>query len=270
MLPVYLVHWNAPDWVRGATDSLLTSVPAVAVAVVNNGPPQASLSLDPRVRIIETGQNLGFAGGANRAIDDWMGTEKPYCVIGSHDSHVEPHTLRSLVEAANRHPDLGIVGTVSNPGGYGDVLEDRGDVLVRTWASGSMLLLRRDCIAEVGGFDEAYGSYTEDLDLGLRVTDHPRWRVGQALHAPVKGLGSSIGNPIGMMRANRVRLRLKREGRWPAFKQWLGVVGWTARYVGLSAIPGPVRRRNRPYVRSHLTAVRRGARFLVQRRPNRR
>jgi hypothetical protein len=44
------------------------------------------------------------------------------------------------------------------------------------WLSGAFLMIRRDAIREVGGFDEGYGKYFEDVDICLRMA-RAGWKV---------------------------------------------------------------------------------------------
>jgi N-acetylglucosaminyl-diphospho-decaprenol L-rhamnosyltransferase len=56
-------------------------------------------------------------------------------------------------------------------------------------ASGTCLILRRTCIEQVGLFDEQFGSYVEDVDLGLRARE-AGWSVRKIPEARASGVGS--------------------------------------------------------------------------------
>ena len=61
-------------------------------------------------RVLVAPANLGYAGGANLALEDWLATRTDgYCLIGSHDLHVAPDTMVTLVTTARRHPEFGIL-----------------------------------------------------------------------------------------------------------------------------------------------------------------
>lgn len=92
MLPVYPIHYNAPDWVRGAAMTILASEPPVRLTVISNSGP-----IEVRnARVIDTGRNGGYTGGANVAIRDGLANDEPFAVIGSHDLHVESDTFALL------------------------------------------------------------------------------------------------------------------------------------------------------------------------------
>ena len=56
---------------------------------------------------------------------------------------------------------------------------DGESVVAAGWISGSCFLARRDALEELGGFDEAYFMYAEDMDLCWRAHD-TGWGVGYA------------------------------------------------------------------------------------------
>lgn len=235
-LPVYLVHYDAPEWCRSAVSSLLRSEGVdLDVTVLDNGGtrPLDLDDLEGRVSVVRTGVNLGFAGAVNRAFAHWLGAADPpeLCVVGSHDLHVEPEALRRLVEAAQGHSAFGVLGpAITGPrpyaGGSWDGRRPRalpapegGAVVERDWVSGTCLLVRRACCEAVGGFDRAISSYVEDVDYCLRARD-AGWRVGVVPDARVHGLGSSSARASAYIEANIVYLRAKREGWRGGLDAW--------------------------------------------------
>jgi len=217
-LPVYLIHWNAPDWVRSATDSILSSDIPVSVSVVDNGPPEATaaLRLSERVRVLPTGGNLGYAGGANVALRDWLDGPSDWCVVGAHDLHVQPSDLRKLVEAGKRAPSFGILGPGTTEHGgrpywSGRYLGESGGIEKRTAMSGTCLLLRRQCIRDIGLFDTQFESYCEDDELCARAR-RSGWSVGRVPGTYSHGIGNQAGDRNYRIAKNRVLLAMKSSG----------------------------------------------------------
>ena len=186
-LPVFLVHFEAPDWCRSAVGTVLGSDVPVAVTVVNNG---GELDLDPAVTVVDADRNGGYAGGANIALRRWLEGEAPYCVIASHDLHVEPDTLRLLVAAADRAPTFGILGPATTNWAGQPFDGDENGVEARTGMSGTCLLLRRECITDIGLFDPTFRSYGEDDEICVRAWAHG-WKVGRVPEARAEGRGTS-------------------------------------------------------------------------------
>lgn len=218
-LPVYLVHWDAPDWVRSAAASILASDRPIALTIVDNGPPEASADLAElrtRARVIDTGGNLGFAGGANVALRDWLGGGAPWCVIGAHDLHVAATDLGRMLAAGEKAPSYGIIGPGTENGYHaGQYMGESEGLEERTDMSGTCLLLRRECIQEVGLFDEQFGSYGEDTELCVRARRHG-WRVGRVPGTSAHGLGHGASHHLRLRGRAIILLIVKTAGRGTA------------------------------------------------------
>jgi N-acetylglucosaminyl-diphospho-decaprenol L-rhamnosyltransferase len=245
-LPVYLIHWDAPEWCASAAASLLGSEGVdVELTVVDNGGSEGTALTDhlpPACRVLPTGANLGYTGGANVALSDWKARypDAELCLIGSHDLHVLPGTLAALVKAAESHPRAGIVApALVEPrkvaGGEWrgrrarlvPLQEGDEELVTRDWASGTCLLLRRACVESVGLFDESLGSYVEDVDYGLRAGDQG-WDVLVVTTAHARGLGAASPRSLEYITANTVLLNAKRQGR-------LGAVASVGRFAWMCA-----------------------------------
>ena len=86
----------------------------------------------------------------------------------------------------------------------------RGPVMQIEWESGCCLMLRRSSVTGID-FDERFGSYVEDVDFCLRVSD-AGWKIGMATKAEAWELGSASPHAMTLVRANTVRLKVKRRG----------------------------------------------------------
>jgi GT2 family glycosyltransferase len=211
-LPVYVVHWNAPEWVAATCASLLASTIPVRVTVIDNGPYTTGLALDERVRVVRSGGNLGYAGGANVGVGDWLSGAAELCVVACHDVSLNPSALETIVAAAHRHPEYGVLApTPQDNVAAGPVLAHAEGVSDVAWASGTCLVLRRACIEQIGSFDVDFGSYGEDVDLCVRARD-AGWKVGIVDGASARGAGSVEPKFRTQMYVNQVRLRAKHAG----------------------------------------------------------
>jgi N-acetylglucosaminyl-diphospho-decaprenol L-rhamnosyltransferase len=163
-------------------------------------------------RLIENPEPVGFATNANRGI---AATSAPFVVVANPDTIPAPDTVATLLRFAESHPRAGIVGpelhhqdgslnpsrrlfpTVSGTivrrtplrrvlgrtqeRHYG--LDARPTEAVETdWLLGAFLLLRREMLEELGGFDEGFRLYGEDIDLAYRAerAGWERWYVPAA------------------------------------------------------------------------------------------
>ena len=168
------------------------------VIVVDNASadkaPQRIRQAFPGVEVIETGKNLGYAGGNNVGIREAIKRGAEYIAIVTQDVFVESDWLLNLVARAESEPKIGIVQPlivlaqdpkkVNSIGncihflgyGYADGYQlDRSSLPANAssrqfaYASGACLLLSAKAIEAVGSFDEEMWMYNEDEDLGWRM-----------------------------------------------------------------------------------------------------
>ena len=146
------------------------------------------------VEILRASSNLGFAGGNNLALRQ-AGTE--FFATLNADAFPDPKWLESLVEAARSHPEAAAFGSLQiqheNPtlaDGIGDQYHFSGlawrrgylcevaalDLAPRPIFSpcGAAAFFRTAELQAIGGFDEDFFCYCEDLDVGFRL-----WLAGQ-------------------------------------------------------------------------------------------
>jgi hypothetical protein len=274
--PVYVIHWNAPEWCVSAVDSILRSEASVDLTVIDNSAQNGhSLHgrLPPSVRILEVPRNRGYSGGANRAVSDCKVRypKAEFIVIGSHDMHLAPGCLTQLLSVAEAHPQFGVLapglaGPKESSGGvwsghhaYHLPLDPSIGLVERDWLTGTCLFIRMACLVDVGRFDERFGSYVEDVDFCLRVRD-AGWKVGVVPSAKAWGLGTASPQARAMIYANTVLLRAKRGGLLEATRALGNLAFNTTRCaVGTMALWREPRRRreSKHFLKQRVTALQR-------------
>ena len=169
----------------------------------------------PWVEILQPGDNLGYGGGCNygarHAQGEWL-------ALLNTDMKLDEHWLSELVAASERHPEAACLGSAILSWD-GKRLDFSGSALSFTgvgfqpyyggpakwlpdedsrqlFVCGGATFVRRDVFLEVGGFDEDFWAYFEDVDLGWRlgVLGYDVWLVPTSVvyhrhHGSFGGLG---------------------------------------------------------------------------------
>ena len=185
--------------------------PQVDELVVVANPPAPEIE----ARMIVNETNAGFATNANTGIAE---TTAPFVVVANPDTEARPDAVQLMTDFARAHPRAGVVGPqMLFPDGRWQpsrrrfptvsgtivrrtplrkilrpqtrqlehyLLEDRPSEPVQAdWMLAAFLLLRREMLDELGGFDGGYRLYGEDIDLCYRAAKAgwERWYVPRAV-----------------------------------------------------------------------------------------
>jgi GT2 family glycosyltransferase len=254
--------WNNAGIIDRCVDHLLaTDWPGeLDVLVVDNGSTDGSTDRwserHPDVRLLSTGENLGYAGGMNRGLHD-LGELDAVALVNS-DAFVEPGWLAPLVEALDADPARGaacpkiLFASSPDPDGR-DVINNVGNMLGPTWEihdrglgevdegqydrdedvwgwCGATVLLSRAYLADVGRFDERLFLYAEDTDLAWRGA-HRGWRYRYVPASVVRHLhrASSGGERTPLVdhlnRRNRLVVVTRHGGARAAIGAWSRALG---------------------------------------------
>jgi N-acetylglucosaminyl-diphospho-decaprenol L-rhamnosyltransferase len=190
---------------------LETLVPQAGETVLVANPPGPPPRVPAGVRVLWNEERLGFGASINRGI---AATEADFVAVSNPDTRTAPDALQVLSDFAEARPRCGIAGPQMS---YSDgswqptrrrfptvsgtlvrrtplrllfpplehqrahyQLDDRPTEPVEAdWLLGAFLLLRREMIEELGGFDEGFHLYGEDIDLAYRAAKAgwARWYV---------------------------------------------------------------------------------------------
>jgi N-acetylglucosaminyl-diphospho-decaprenol L-rhamnosyltransferase len=230
-----VVNYNAGPAVTDCVGSVLAQEPRPEVVVVDNASTDGSVDglrrAHPDVRIVHSGGNLGYARAANLGI---AATGAPIVAVLNPDTVLQPGTGAALVSRFAAEPDLGAAGPrLHNPDGsvypsarqvpslvdavghgllffvwrdnpftrrYRETGADPGRARDVDWVSGAAVWLRRAALDDVGGWDERYFMYVEDVDLCWRL-HRAGWRVAYEPAGTVEHLlgVSTAGRPYRMI-----------------------------------------------------------------------
>lgn len=210
MLSIVIVNYRCWDRLAACLNSIeLQKVEGLEIIVVDNysndGKIQEFKNNYKEILWIEQDSNAGFAHACNRgaavAKNHWLLFLNP-------DTVLLPETLRTLIHRAEAEPDWKLIGirqlnewgADTNPHGiflkwwnvwapvrslerivkgktFSKQYLSTASVAFPDWISGSFVLIRKSDFQELGGWDERFWMYYEDMDLSKRAADKGWLRV---------------------------------------------------------------------------------------------
>jgi len=220
-MAVVIPSWNCLHDLRDCLDSIRVQAGAqVELFVVDNGSADGTVAFLEREGIPHLGlpTNLGFARAVNLGVSR---TSSPLVMVLNADTRLEPGCLERLAAALEADPTLGGVqpmilqlepGLPRQPYDAGAVVYSLGQTLTadgrgREEAAGvprgtvsvgrreifgvcgAACMLRRELLVALGGYDERYFAFCEDVDLNVRARV-AGWRFGLEPDAVVWHLGN--------------------------------------------------------------------------------
>ncbi len=208
LLSIIIVNYNVRDFLHHALVSLQKAMKGIRgeIIVVDNASDDGSIEMIkhrfPKVRLIASDSNLGFAKANNVGLKQARGK---YILLINPDTLVQEDTLQVMIRFFEENPDVGLAGCkIMNPDGTFQLACRRS--FPAPWAaftkmtglsslfpgsrlfgrynltylspdetyeidavSGSFMLVRREAYEQVGGLDEDFFMYGEDLDWCYRI-----------------------------------------------------------------------------------------------------
>jgi N-acetylglucosaminyl-diphospho-decaprenol L-rhamnosyltransferase len=241
---VVIVNHDSADHLRTCVSHLKAAVAPLGAefVVVDNASTDGSLEgieeIVPGIRIIKNGDNRGYGRACNQG---FHATSAPFVCLLNPDVIAQPGSISAMVSALVSRPRAGVLGPrLLNPDGsyypscrvvpnlrvavghavlglisddnrfsraYKLLDFDHGQELEVDWVSGAAMMVRRPAFAELGGFDEDFFMYVEDVDLCARM-NQAGWR---AIYYPFAEMihhvaGSSRKAPYKMIRHHHTSL----------------------------------------------------------------
>ncbi|MFC1798570.1 glycosyltransferase family 2 protein [Thermodesulfobacteriota bacterium] len=192
---ILIVNWNSWDLLYDCLTALSKQTYRNFKVIVfdnasDQAPPDKIFTIFPDLKLVQSEKNIGFACANNRLLE--LVNEQEWVVFLNPDVIPQNDWLEQLIKASENYPQFSCFGSrllmFENPSlidGVGDIYHLSGLAWRRghgqnfctetkifrevfsTCAAAAMC--RRDAIQAVGGFDEDFFCYFEDVDLGFRL-----------------------------------------------------------------------------------------------------
>ncbi len=266
-LSAVVVNYNARRHLVDCVRSLRSEGVSDVIVADNGSTDESRAALaaaDPHARFIDLGRNLGYGGAANRGLgavrgravlvcnpdvtvrsgavgalasvlaqDGAVAVAGPKILSPEGELYPSARTFPSLADSVG-HAFLGMLWP-ANPFSRSYKMLDWDHATGRRvdWVSGACFLARTEALESVGGFDESYFMYMEDVDLCWRLR-RSGWEIGyepSAVVVHVQGV-STVLHPYRMILAHhRSMLRFARRS----------ATGWRLALVPLMAVGTAIR-----------------------------
>lgn len=168
-----------------------------------------------KISLVVNSQNLGYAGGNNVGIKYALSQGADYVLILNNDTTVKPNLLEKLVQVTEEEKAVGIVGpAIKEPGRtvyFGKISWLKPELFHSTqppksnylktkeYTIGAAMLIKKEVLEKIEGFDEVFFLYFEDADFS--------WRAQQAgfklrvvpeavVHHQVSRSTTQLGSPL--------------------------------------------------------------------------
>ena len=205
-VPLFILHWNRPDeCLRTVKAFRAQGVPLQICVVDNHSDPEGLESLvkrlPPYARLRELNENRGWGGAFNLVLKEWLAAGDEFCFICAHDAIPSEGCVELILHAMMEDHRIGIAcpeyGISEIP--YFSKLRyclcapvaprPRGRSEPIEMLHGTVIAFRRQCLLEIGLFDERYFAYGDEHDIGLRARQK-NWLVCVVWGAIVENSGT--------------------------------------------------------------------------------
>ncbi|MCP4425627.1 MAG: glycosyltransferase family 2 protein [Chloroflexi bacterium] len=245
-LSIIIVSWNVRELLRACLHSIDAGRGGLDLELIvvdgasGDGSPAMVREAFPWVKLIACDENVGFPKGNNIGLAEVNGR---YILLLNPDAEIRGDALPIMLDYLERHPDVGVVGPqLLNADGSIQSSRRRFPTLATAffestwlesiapkrilrhyytldlpddetadidWGMGACLMTRREVVEQIGGLDEAYFMYSEELDWQRRIKD-AGWRIvylptAQVLHH----VGKSSEQAVTARHINFQRAKLR-------------------------------------------------------------
>jgi len=213
-LSIIIVSYKHLDYLRKCVKSVIDTVKQIRyeIIIVDNqsgdGTPKVICKEFPSLRVFENTENLGFAKGNNRGIQNSNGE---FILLLNNDTEALPDSIETLFNIINHYPEVGLLGcqlicpdlTIQQSFGRmlspmtqlgqklitNKIYQNSGNPIAKSlltkwhsvekdvdWIRGACMMIRREALTQAGLMDEQFFMFLEDVDMGAQIRKSG-WKV---------------------------------------------------------------------------------------------
>ncbi len=302
-LSIIIVSWNVAQLLKACLNSILqtnTTPYNIEIIVVDSGSSDETVELlkhgYPKVKLLAQTENLGFTRCNNIGL---AAAEGRYLMLLNPDTEVIGDALPQMIAYLDNNPTVGVIGphTLNTDGTHQSTRRQFPTLAVAIfestwlqafapkslldryyvreiadtanaevdWVQGSALMTRREVYAQIGGLDEGYVMYSEEMDWCRRAKD-AGWRViylgsAQIIHHGGKSTEQATAHKHIHFQESKLRYFHKYHGALTAqlLRAFLFLnYGWQIGLEGIKALLGHKRSLRQERIRTYWQVIRSG------------
>ncbi|MCB0338287.1 MAG: glycosyltransferase family 2 protein [Bdellovibrionales bacterium] len=205
-ITLFILHWNRPRECLRTVECFLSQGIKFDLTVLDNGSndkefSELSAGLPNSAKVIRLGSNIGWGPAFNSVLKQFLCAPDDFCILAAHDALPQPKCIELMISAFRNDPSIGILcpeyGDSSVPhfnllrGTHYLKVESKepGTIEPVPFPHGTIMGIRKQCVKEIGLFDERFFAYGDEFDLGLRARDKG-WKTAMIWGAFVVNPGS--------------------------------------------------------------------------------
>lgn len=193
-----------------------------AILLIDNGAPTDAMTAgNPAVGRVPGAGNVGFGAGHNRLMARAFETGADRYLAVNPDGALHPDAVVTLLRTMQAHQDRALIESLQFPTEHPKPYDPY--TFETPWLSGACLMIPRRAYEEIGGFDDTFFMYCEDVDLSWRARANGFVLLSCPTSLFLHEVTNRPRNPTVLRMTFESGVLLARKWDSPAFEEWLAV-----------------------------------------------
>ncbi|GEM_PF-589217 len=192
------------------------------ILVIDNGASTAATTAgDPAIHRLDSAGNIGFGAGHNRLMAAAFAAGADHYIAANPDGAFHPQAVLALLRMMQAQQDRALIEALQFPVEHPKPYDPF--TFETPWLSGACLMIPHRAFEELGGFDESFFMYCEDVDLSWRARANGFVLLSCPAALFLHEVTNRPRNPTVLRMIHESGMLLARKwGAPPAFHSWVG------------------------------------------------